>query len=148
MKAFLFLPKSQTAEALNVTGYTPPRNGETGSVNSINNKGRLASGISVLAIATSLGMASPALAQAELGSIEGHVAGAKAGTQVVAVDTHTGQRSVGTVDSKGNYSILGLRPSDYTVTVDGKTQNTNLQVGQAVTLAKRRLRARTPVQSW
>ena len=56
------------------------------------------------------------------------------GTQVVAVDTHTGQRSVGTVDAKGNYEIFGLRPSDYTVTVAGKTQTATLQVGQTVSV--------------
>src|SRR5205085_860679 len=48
--------------------------------------------------------------------------------------THTGQRSVGTVDTKGNYEIFGLRPSDYTVTVAGKTQTATLQVGQTVSV--------------
>jgi outer membrane receptor for ferrienterochelin and colicin len=93
---------------------------------------QLASSISVIAIAASLGIATPASAQSEFAAIEGHVDGAKAGTQVVAVDTHTGQRSVGTIDARGNYSILGLRPSDYTVTVAGKSQSANLQVGQTV----------------
>lgn len=98
----------------------------------INRKRQLASGISVIATSMALVMASPAQAQADFASIEGHVDGAKAGVQVVAVDTHTGQRSVGTVDARGNYSILGLRPSDYSVTVGGKTQTTTLQIGQTV----------------
>ena len=99
------------------------------------NKRQLASGISTAAIAVSLCVAQPAYAQAEYGSIEGHVAGAKAGTQVTAVDNVTGQRSVGTVDPNGHYQILGLRPSTYTVTAAGAApQTTALQVGQAVTV--------------
>ena len=79
-----------------------------------NAKRRLASGISTVAIAVALCVAQPAYAQAEYGTIQGHIDGAKAGAQVVAVDTHTGQRSVGTTDAGGNYVILGLRPSTYT----------------------------------
>jgi outer membrane receptor protein involved in Fe transport len=104
-------------------------------VNSLHNKGRLASGISVIAVAAALTIASPAFAQATEATLQGHVDGAKAGTQVVAVDTHTGQRSVGTVDARGNYAILGLRPSDYTVTVEGRApQSATLQVGQTVSV--------------
>jgi hypothetical protein len=104
-------------------------------VSSISNKRRLASGISAIAIAGALGMATPAYAQAELATLQGHVAGAAPGTQVVAVDAHTGQRSVGTVDAKGNYEIFGLRPSDYTVTVAGQPpQTATLLVGQSVTV--------------
>lgn len=97
------------------------------------NKRQLASGISVVAIVAALSMASPAHAQG-VATLQGHVDGAKPGTQVVAVDAHTGQRSVGTVDARGNYAILGLRPSDYSVTVAGKTQNATLLVGQTVSL--------------
>jgi TonB-dependent receptor-like protein len=104
-------------------------------VSSISNRRRLASGISVIAIAGALGVATPAYAQAELATLQGHVAGATPGTQVVAVDSHTGQRSVGTVDAKGNYEIFGLRPSDYTVTVAGQPpQTATLLVGQSVTV--------------
>ncbi len=78
-------------------------------MSNIHNKRQLASGISVIAIAAALTVASPAHAQAEFGTIQGHVDGAAPGTQVVAVDAHTGQRSVGTIDAKGNYAILGLR---------------------------------------
>ena len=99
------------------------------------NKRQLASGISVIAIAAALSVATPAYAQAEFATLQGHIDGAAAGTQVIAVDTHTGQRSVGTVNAQGNYEIFGLRPSTYTVTAPGKQpQTATLQVGQAVTV--------------
>jgi hypothetical protein len=98
-------------------------------------KRQLASGISVIAIAAALGIASPAHAQAEYGTLQGHVDGAAAGTQVVAVDTHTGQRSTATVDAQGNYEILGLRPSTYSVSVAGKpAQTATIGVGQSVSV--------------
>ena len=96
---------------------------------------QLASGISVIAIAAALGVATPAQAQVEFGTIQGHVAGAPAGTQVIAVDTHTGQRQVGTVNAVGEYEIFGLRPSTYTITVAGKPpQSATVGVGQAITV--------------
>ena len=102
-------------------------------MNITNNKRRLASGISVIAIAAALTVASPAFAQAESGTIRGHVDGAAPGTQVVAVDRQTGQRQVGTVNAQGDYEIFGLRPSTYSVTVAGKAaQTTTVGVGQAV----------------
>ena len=101
----------------------------------MNNKRRLASGISTFAVTVALCVAQPAYAQAEYGNIEGHVDGAKAGSTVTAVDNNTGQRSVGTVNANGDYSILGLRPSTYTVTAEGQApQTTSLQVGQSVTV--------------
>ena len=104
-------------------------------MSTINSKRRLANGISVFAVTVALCVAQPAYAQSEYGNIEGHVDGAKAGAQVTAVDNTTGQRSVGTIDASGNYSILGLRPSDYTVTVEGQEpQITTLSVGQTVTI--------------
>jgi len=99
-----------------------------------NAKRRLASGISTVAIAVALCVAQPAYAQSEFSTIEGHVDGAKAGAQVVAVDAATGQRSVGTVDASGNYVILGLRPSTYRVTAGGQTQEATLFVGQTATV--------------
>ncbi len=99
-----------------------------------NNKRRLASGISTVAIAVAICVAQPAYAQSELSTIQGHVDGAKAGAQVVAVDTHTGQRLAGTTDARGNYVILGVRPSTYKVTADGQTQEADVQVGQTVTV--------------
>jgi hypothetical protein len=103
-------------------------------VSTISNKRRLTSGISIIAIAATLSIATPALAQEVTGALQGHVAGAAAGTQVVAVDTATGQQVTGTVDARGNYGLYGLRPSTYTVTVAGKSQSTTLLVGQTVTL--------------
>jgi hypothetical protein len=104
-------------------------------VNTRHSKRQLASGISVIAIAAAISIATPAHAQAEFGTLQGHVDGAAAGTQVVAVDTHTGQRSTGTVDAQGNYEILGLRPSTYSVSVAGKpAQTADVQVGQAVSV--------------
>ncbi len=98
-----------------------------------NTKRRIASGISTAAIAVALCTAQPALAQAEYATLQGHVDGAAAGTQVVAVDAHTGQRFAGTVDASGDYLILGLRPSTYTVSVEGRAaQTAELQVGQTV----------------
>jgi hypothetical protein len=98
------------------------------------NKRQLASGISVIAIAAALSISTPASAQQEFATLQGHVDGAAAGSKVVAIDTNTGQPSEGTVDAKGNYAILGLRPSTYSVTAGGKSQTTTLQVGQTVTL--------------
>jgi hypothetical protein len=99
------------------------------------NKRQLSSGISAIAIAAALGVASPALAQDTGSTLQGHVDGAAAGTQVVAVDTHTGQQQTTTVDASGNYSIFGLRPSTYTVTVSGRApQTATLQVGQTVSV--------------
>jgi hypothetical protein len=98
------------------------------------NKRRLAAGISAFAIAAVIGISTPAQAQETTGSLQGHVDAGKPGDQVVAVDTHTGQRFTGTIDAKGNYAILGLRPSEYTITAVGQTQNTTLLVGQAVSV--------------
>ena len=102
-------------------------------MNTTHNKRRLASGISGVAIAVALTVASPAYAQTEFGTIRGHVDGAAAGAQVVAVDSHTGQRQVGTVNAQGDYEIFGLRPSTYTVSVEGKAaQSATVGVNQAV----------------
>jgi hypothetical protein len=105
------------------------------SVSTTSNKRQLASGISVIAIAATLSIATPAQAQQTFGTIQGHVEGATAGTQVVAVDTSTGQRGVGTINAQGNYEIFGLRPSTYTVTVPGKPpQTTTVLIGQTSNL--------------
>jgi hypothetical protein len=91
----------------------------------------LASGISAVAVAAALLIATPAYAQQETATLEGRVEGAAAGTQVVATDTNTGQRVSGTVDAGGNYTIIGLRPSTYSVAVEGReAQQTTLLVGQ------------------
>ena len=92
---------------------------------------RFQAGVSAAAIALAMTVATPAWAQTDSANLEGHVDGATAGTQVIVTDTNTGQKSVATVDASGNYIILGLRPSSYTVSVDGKpAQNATLLVGQ------------------
>ncbi|RST29853.1 TonB-dependent receptor [Sphingomonas ginkgonis] len=101
----------------------------------IHRKGRLSAGISAVTLATSLVLATPAFAQSEVSNIQGHVEGARVGATVVATDTNTGQRSTGTIDASGNYSIFGLRPSTYSVAVEGQpAQQTTLLVGQTATL--------------
>lgn len=100
-------------------------------MSTIYSKRQLANGISAFAIAASLLVATPAHAQTETATLQGRVEGAAAGTQVVATDTNTGRKAVGTVDATGNYTILGLNPSTYTVTVEGRdAQQTTLLVGQ------------------
>src|SRR6185369_9209069 len=95
-KAFIVTQESFN-RSKNVTGYTLSR--ERGQVTTKNAKRRLASGISTVAIAVALCVAQPAYAQSEFATLQGHVDGAAAGSQVVAVDTHTGQSSVATVDA-------------------------------------------------
>ena len=100
-------------------------------MSTIYSKRQLANGISAFAIAASLLVATPAYAQTETATLQGRVEGAAAGTQVVATDTNTGRKAVGTVDATGNYTILGLTPSTYDITVEGRdTQQTTLLVGQ------------------
>lgn len=105
-------------------------------------KRRLTRGISTIAIAAALGVATPALAQSDLARLTGHVDGAAPGARVVAVDKLTGQQSVATIDANGNYTILGLRPSTYDVTVDGLgTQTTTLLIGQTASVDFRKSEA-------
>jgi hypothetical protein len=86
-------------------------------VNNALNKRRLTSGISAIAIAASLGFASPALAQAGTSTLRGR---APAGTQVVATEVNTGAVRTTTVGSDGNYVIAGLQAGNYHVTAGGK----------------------------
>ncbi|HEX8667573.1 MAG TPA: TonB-dependent receptor [Allosphingosinicella sp.] len=100
-------------------------------MSTIRSKRYFASGISAVAIAAGMVIAAPAQAQTQTAELEGRVEGAAAGTQVVAVDNNTGQRITGAVDANGNYRILGLTPSTYTITVDGREpQEATLLVGQ------------------
>jgi outer membrane receptor for ferrienterochelin and colicin len=85
--------------------------------------------ISTLAVATALLVATPAFADQGDAALQGHVAGVAAGTQVQVIDTVTGHKSMTTVDDKGNYQILGLRPSSYRVMVGDRTpQDVTLSV--------------------
>lgn len=88
-------------------------------------------GLSVSAMALSLALAAPALAQSDASTLKGHVDGAAAGTQVTATDTYTGQTMTGTTDANGDYVILGVRPSTWKVEVAGKpAQQATVLVGQ------------------
>ena len=100
-------------------------------MSTINSKRQLANGISAFAVAAALMVATPAYGQNVTATLQGRVEGATAGTQVVATDTNTGRSASGTVDATGNYTILGLNPSTYNVTVEGRdAQQTTLLVGQ------------------
>ncbi|NUT01049.1 MAG: carboxypeptidase regulatory-like domain-containing protein, partial [Sphingomonas sp.] len=100
-------------------------------MSTINSKRQLANGISAFAVAAALMVATPAYGQNVTATLQGRVEGAAAGTQVVATDTNTGRSQSATVDAAGNYEILGLNPSTYTVTVAGRdAQQTTLLVGQ------------------
>jgi outer membrane receptor protein involved in Fe transport len=89
--------------------------------------------ISLLAVAASLAMASPAHADGTTGVIQGHVDGASAGTEIVATDTYTGLKKTARLDANGNYTFLELRPSAYQVMIPGKpAQDAVLNVGQTV----------------
>ncbi len=86
-------------------------------------------GISVLAIASALALTSPAYADQGDATLQGHVDGVAAGTQVIAVDTVTGHKTVGVINAQGNYVILGLRPSNYRVSLAGReAQDVTLSV--------------------
>lgn len=92
----------------------------------------LALGISGAALALSLVLATPAGAQT-LSTVQGHVEGATAGTEVVLTDQNTGQKITVKTDAAGNYTAIGLRPSNYRVETAGKSaQETAVPVGQTV----------------
>lgn len=97
------------------------------------NKRRLASGISTVAIAVTLGFATPAGAQTT-STVQGHVDGAAAGTPVTLTDLNTGHTDTAKVDANGNYLIVGLPPSTYRVQAAGRAQTVVVPLGQAVTV--------------
>ena len=94
------------------------------------NKRQLTSGISVLAVAVALGVATPADAQTT-SSLQGHVA---AGSTVTATDVNTGHSDTVTADASGNYQIVGLPPSTYRVQSGSASQTVVVPLGQAVTV--------------
>jgi outer membrane receptor protein involved in Fe transport len=97
-----------------------------------NRRSGLALGISTIAMAVALTVAEPALAQST-STLQGHVTGAAAGSVVTATDTSTGQRVTSAINVAGNYTIVGLRPSNYHVEVPGApAQDVVLPVGQTV----------------
>jgi len=98
-----------------------------------NNRRRLASGISTIAIAVALTIATPAQAQTT-STVQGHVEGAAAGSTVTLTDLNTGRSDVAKVDASGNYIIVGLPPSTYRVQSGSLSQTAVVPLGQAVTV--------------
>ena len=96
----------------------------------ISNKRRLAAGISTIAIAGALGLATPAEAQTT-STLQGH---ATAGSTVTATDVNTGHSDTAKVDASGNYIIVGLAPSTYRVQSGTASQTVVVRLGQAVTV--------------
>jgi hypothetical protein len=94
-------------------------------------KRQLASGISAIAIAACVAIATPAAAQVTSG-IQGHVAGAAAGSTVTVTDLNTGQTSRTQVDANGHYLVVGLPPSTYRVQSGSSSQNVVVPLGQTV----------------
>ena len=97
----------------------------------INRKRQLAAGISAVAVAVTLTLAQPALAQTTSG-IRGE--GATAGSTVTVTDQVTGRSVSTTVQEDGTFVITGLRPSTYRVVGAGAPQEVVLPVGQTVTI--------------
>lgn len=94
------------------------------------NKRQLTSGISVIAVAVALGVATPANAQIT-SSLTGH---APAGSTVTATDVNTGHSDSVKADASGNYQIVGLAPSTYRVQSGSASQTVVVPLGQAVTV--------------
>jgi hypothetical protein len=99
-----------------------------------NKRAGLVLGVSALAMAAVLTLAHPAQAADATSTLQGHVAGAAAGSKVTVVDANTGQRVEVTVGSDGQYIIVGLRPSTYHVTAGADRQDVTLAVGETTTL--------------
>jgi len=102
-------------------------------VSTTSNKRQLASGISIIAIAAALGIATPAHAQTT-STVRGHVEGAAAGSTVTLTDVNTGHTDTAKVDANGNYIMVGLAPSTYRVQSAGRAETVVVPLGQAVTV--------------
>jgi len=94
------------------------------------NKRHLTSGISVIAIAATLGFATPATAQTT-STLQGH---ASAGSTVTATDVNTGHSDSVKADASGHYQLVGLPPSTYRVQSGSASQTVVVPLGQAVTV--------------
>ena len=86
-------------------------------MNTIQDKRRLASSISVIAVAAALSFATPAAAQTAGSTLRGT---APAGQEVVATEVNTGAVRKTTANSDGTYVIAGLPAGNYHVTAGGK----------------------------
>jgi outer membrane receptor protein involved in Fe transport len=94
---------------------------------------KIAWGISTIAVVAGLTFATPAAAQVT-SSIQGHVAGAAAGSTVTFTNLTTGHTDTAKVDASGNYNMVGLPPSTYRVQAGGTSQTVVVPLGQAVTV--------------
>jgi hypothetical protein len=97
------------------------------------NRRKIACGISTIAVVAALTFATPATAQVT-SSIQGHVAGAAAGTTVTFTNLTTGHIDTAKVNADGSYNIVGLPPSTYRVQAGGKSETVVVPLGQAVTV--------------
>lgn len=95
------------------------------------NKGQLTAGISALAIAAALVVASPASAQT-FSTIRGE--NASPGATVTAVNANTGERTAVTVRPDGTFVIVGVRPGTYRLEGAGDAREVVVPVGQTVTV--------------
>ena len=93
-------------------------------------KRQLASGISVIAIAGALSVATPASAQTT-STVQGQAA---AGSTVTVTDLNTGRSNSAVAGPDGNYIIVGLPPSTYRVQSGSNAQTVVVPLGQAVTV--------------
>ena len=89
-------------------------------MNKISNKRWLTSGISTVAVAAALTVASPALAQSSTSTLQGK---APPGTEVVATQVDTGLVRRVTVQADGTYTMPGLPAGNYRVTDGGQSQD-------------------------
>jgi outer membrane receptor for ferrienterochelin and colicin len=99
-------------------------------VSTMQNKSRLSTGISVIAISAALTFAAPAAAQTT-STIQGHAA---AGSTVTVTDLNTGHSDTIKADSAGKYIIPGLPPSTYRVQSGSAVETVVVPLGQAVTV--------------
>lgn len=108
----------------------------------ISNKRRLASTISALAVALSIGIAQPAHAQLTTATIRGTVTNSTApapGATVTAKSVETGAVARATAGPDGSYVLTGLSPGSYDVTFTAAggppvTQRVIVSVGQTASL--------------
>lgn len=108
----------------------------------ISNKRRLASSISIFAVALSVGIAQPAHAQLTTATIRGTVTNSAApapGATVTAKSVETGAVARATAGPDGSYVLTGLSPGSYDVTFTAAggapvTQRVIVSVGQTASL--------------
>jgi hypothetical protein len=111
-------------------------------VSIISNKRRLASSISIFAVALSVGIAQPAPAQLTTATIRGTVTNSAApapGATVTAKSVETGAVARATAGPDGSYVLTGLSPGSYDVTFTAAggapvTQRVIVSVGQTASL--------------